>query len=170
MSASRKIFVIVAMDEGRVIGAQGKIPWHLPEDLKRFSSLTRGHAVLMGRKTYFSLPLKFRPLPERVNIVVTRDPTALASEKGILISDSPDKAVRDFRRGALAPDSEILWIIGGSEIYDATRGFWDEIYVTEVPGKHSGDARFPELPTEFVEVERHSGAGCSFVRYKKRGA
>lgn len=158
------------MDEARLIGAEGRIPWHLPEDLKRFSALTRGHAVLMGRKTYFSLPPKFRPLPERINIVVTRDASTMSSESGVIVVDAPDKAIRDFRRGALAAQASILWVIGGSEIYDATRLFWDEVYVTEVPGRHIGDAYFPLLPNDFKEVEREPGADCVFTRYQKRGA
>ena len=71
---SVRVLVIVAMDEGRVIGFENKLPWHITEDMKRFAQLTTGHTVLMGRKTYQSLPDKFRPLPNRKNIVVTGKP------------------------------------------------------------------------------------------------
>ncbi|RME59658.1 MAG: dihydrofolate reductase, partial [Candidatus Dadabacteria bacterium] len=68
----KKVFAIAAMDKGRVIGCGNKIPWHLPEDLKRFSQLTKGHTVLMGKNTFFSIPEKYRPLPERLNVIASR--------------------------------------------------------------------------------------------------
>ncbi|RMD83773.1 MAG: dihydrofolate reductase, partial [Candidatus Dadabacteria bacterium] len=87
-----KIAAIAAMSENRVIGKSGSIPWHCPEDMKRFKELTTGHPVIMGRKTYESLPKNFRPLPGRTNIVVTSK-LELIKEEGVIISPSPAKAI-----------------------------------------------------------------------------
>lgn len=159
-----KIVAIVAMDEARIIGNQGQLPWHLPEDLKRFSKLTRGHIVLMGRKTYESLPPKSRPLPQRRNLVVTRNSGLLAGEPleaDQFVTDLPE-TLRHLKQ---LPGSEIVWVIGGAEIYQQTLPHWDEVALTLVPGKHKGDARFPKFENQFELVHQEAGEGCEFRRY-----
>lgn len=164
----KKVLAIVAMDEASVIGFKGQIPWHLPEDMKRFSVLTRGGVVLMGRKTFASLPNKFRPLPERLNVVVSRTGSGLDEYSDIVRTSDAVAPISLFREGKLAQNMKKLWVIGGGEIYKATMPFWDEIFLTLVPGKHEGDAFFPEIGPEFVELERETSQNCSYIHYARR--
>lgn len=162
-----KIIAIVAMAENRVIGNDNKLPWHLPEDLKHFSKLTTGHSVLMGRKTYFSLPEKFRPLPNRKNFVVTRDAANLKNEKNIETVTNLKEFLTSIKNKKLHLSSEMLWIIGGSEIYKETKSFWDEIYLTKVNGNVEGDAFFPEFEQDFKIMSEEKLEKCTFLIYKK---
>ncbi len=163
----RSIFALVAMDQGRVIGNAGKIPWHIPEDMQRFKELTTGHAVLMGRKTYQSLPERFRPLPGRKNLVVTRRPESLATERGIEVWNSTKDCVRKFLSGELETPSNQLWVIGGAEIYKETLPFCDEIYLTLVHARHTGDTFFPAFEEHFQLLEEHKKPGHTFLHYKR---
>lgn len=159
-----KIVAIAAMDEGRVIGIDNSIPWNLPEDMKHFSSLTSGHSVLMGRKTYFSLPKKFRPLPNRNNIVVTRYASSLESEPVEVVLN-----LEEYLEGKKNDDKdESLWVIGGSEIYKQTMQFWDEMHLTKVYGNHAGDAYFPEFEENFELKSENPQENCSFLHYIRK--
>lgn len=160
------ISAIVAMDEGRVIGRDGALPWHLPEDLAHFKKLTTGHVVIMGRKTWDSLPPKFRPLPNRTNIVVSRSANELALPAGVLAASSLADAVEVAQR--VAEREQRIWVIGGAQIYASAMPICEELHVTVVRGTHSGDARFPEFESGFEEISRVPGEGCSFVIYRKR--
>ena len=100
--------LVVAIARNGVIGQDNRLPWHLPEDLAHFKALTTGHAVIMGRKTWASLPPKFRPLPQRLNIVVTRDP-AFRADGAVVVHSLPDAV-------AAAGDKQ-AFVIGGAEIY-----------------------------------------------------
>ncbi|UCD76754.1 MAG: dihydrofolate reductase [Phycisphaerales bacterium] len=124
--------IIVAMSENHVIGLHGDMPWRLPDDLKRFKALTTGHAVIMGRKTFDSIG---RPLPNRTNIVITRD-TRRAIE-GVTVVHSLDEALR------YAVGNEEIFIIGGGEIYRQALALADRIYVTLVHAAVDGDTFFP---------------------------
>ena len=159
-----RINAIVAMDEGRVIGFKGTIPWHIKEDMQRFSKLTRGHSVLMGRKTYDSLPPKFKPLPDRKNFVISRSLSA-ADAAGVTIWDSPQACIKAIVDGNERLQGEILWVIGGEQIYRETMSQWNEVYLTLVNGRHAGDAYFPDFEDNFQEYERESRDGFSFVHY-----
>ena len=145
-----KVKAIAAMAENRVIGNAGGIPWHLPEDMKHFAKLTTGHSVLMGSKTYWSLPEKFRPLPNRQNIVASRTPESLSSEKDIQVITDPLKFIEDCKSGEVQLESSELWIIGGAEIYSLTKSCWDELHLTVVQGAPEGDAFFPEFESQFT--------------------
>ena len=162
-----KICAIVAMDRGRVIGVKNGLPWDLPEDRKHFASLTRGHTVLMGRKTYQSLPPQYRPLKNRVNVVVTRDPASLASEQGIVVCASPREFVQDCLSGKQKLTSEELWIVGGEQIYRETQEFWEIVELTLVDGEHQGDAWFPEFENDFQRVSETACQGYSFLTYRR---
>lgn len=155
---------IAAMDKGRVIGHGAEIPWHLPEDLKYFSKKTTGHTVLMGRKTFDTLPKQFSPLPNRVSVVVTR-----GAERGfpdeVLVVKDPVAFIEEARSGARTLCSEELWVVGGAQIYEQTMPLWDELYLTLVHSKHSGDVFFPEFETEFELAERDDRGEFSFLRY-----
>jgi dihydrofolate reductase len=138
--------LIVAMDRNRVIGAGGRLPWHIPEDLKRFRRLTLGHHVVMGRRTWESVG---RPLPGRTNIVLTRQPGFRA--EGAYVVSCLDDALR-----LAAGDTEVF-VIGGAEIYVLALPRADRAYVTEIDAAFRGDVWFPPLPAnEWREVSRET--------------
>lgn len=152
-----RICAIAAMDQSRAIGMSGSIPWHYPEDMKHFSSLTTGHAVLMGRKTYQSLPAEFKPLPKRKNIVISRNPDALAGDAVDVYRDVHE-VIKRARSGALPLETDLLWIVGGEQIYRETISAWDEVYLTRIDKTYGGDTFFPEFEENFeVESRRRSG-------------
>jgi dihydrofolate reductase len=133
---------IVAMTPERVIGRGGTLPWRLPEDLAFFKRVTSGHPVVMGRKTYESIG---RPLPQRRNIVLTRDPEW--SAQGVEVIRRPEELK------ALPGLEGRVFIIGGSEIYAAFLPETDELLVSHVFAEHEGDTRFPEFERDFPRVE-----------------
>ena len=136
-----KMAMIVAMDEDGCIGHQGDLPWRLKSDMQRFKSLTEPdgfNAVIMGRKTWDSLPDSFRPLPERINIVMSRD-----------INWSHDEAEVALYHGraieiAYAEGCDECWVIGGAQIYEMFIDRVEEIHVTTVHTSGSGDVKFPD--------------------------
>ena len=139
------ISLIVAMDEKRGIGIDGGLPWHLPADLMNFKSLTMGHHIIMGRKTYESIG---RPLPGRTMIVVTRNPVYQA--EGCLIVHSLEGAIEK----ALESEEEEAFIIGGGEIFTEAIELADRIYLTLVHTVTKADVLFPVLkPGHWVEIE-----------------
>ena len=143
------IEIVAAMEDlTRAIGKGGMIPWRLPEDMERFKSLTSGHKVIMGRKTYESIPPKFRPLPNRTNIVVSR---AWSTGDDVIIARSPREALE------IVGPNETGFVIGGGEIYAATLPFASKIHLTVVQYSGvDGDAFFPALDIHWVclKVER----------------
>lgn len=134
-----KISLIAAVGSNNVIGSDGDLPWSLPKDMKFFSSTTRGHHVLMGRKNYESIPKKYRPLPGRPNLVVTRQNDYQAP--GAAIFQSIESAIEHAKNAG----EEELFIIGGGEIYKQTIAFADKLYLTHVDAAPSGDAHFPSF-------------------------
>ncbi|MDO8620673.1 MAG: dihydrofolate reductase [Candidatus Levybacteria bacterium] len=154
-----KISIIAAMDEKRGIGKDNKIPWHIKEDFRRFKTLTSGHAIIMGRKTWESLPIK--PLPNRTNIVITRDPASLARRglarlNGLEVVRSLEEALR---RASLAQGDDECFVIGGGQIFEQTIGLADKLYLTIVKGDFGADAFFPDY-SEF-EKKKVVGEGES---------
>jgi dihydrofolate reductase len=157
-----KLNLIYARAANGVIGKDNTIPWRLPEDMAHLKRTTMGSPVIMGRKTWDSLPQKFRPLPGRVNIVTTRQ--ADWSAPGALRAGTIEEAV------ALCGDAEVAWVIGGAEIYAAAMPLAHGAIVTEIDAVFEGDTYAPELGPGWREVarERHvSAAGLpfSFVTY-----
>jgi dihydrofolate reductase len=147
------IALIAAMSENRVIGRGNRLPWHMPADLKRFKRLTTGHAVIMGRRTFESM--KCRPLPNRTNIVLTRQPGFHAAEN-VQIARSLDEAL-DLARSAEKNGKEIF-ILGGSEIFEQALPRADRIYLTVIHAAIPGDAYFPEIDSQqwaLIDEERH---------------
>jgi len=128
------ISIIAALAENRVIGVRNTLPWRLPNDLKHFRRLTIGHAVIMGRKNYESIG---KPLPERTNIVVTRNRDYRAA--GCLIAHSVDEALK------IAKDDPEIFVIGGADIFRETLPQADRLYLTEVHAVVPGDVYFPEF-------------------------
>jgi dihydrofolate reductase len=159
------IAAIVGMDEGRIIGRDGGLPWNVPEDIAHFKSQTTGHVVIMGRKTWESLPPRFRPLPARTNVVISRAPESLSLPAGVVSARSVEEAV-SIARGVARPD-QIIWFIGGGEVYRSALPLCDEVHLTLVYGHHSGDATFPLFEDDFVEVSSRSGDQCAFKVYRR---
>jgi dihydrofolate reductase len=127
------VALVVAHSANRVIGRDGGMPWHLPGDLRRFRELTTGHAVVMGRRTYESLPDAFRPLPNRRNIVLTSDPAYRADGAEI---------VTELDAALAAP----CFVIGGGETYAQALPHAARVYSTEIEAELEGDTFFPALP------------------------
>jgi len=158
-----KLHLIYARARNGTIGKDGQMPWHLPEDLAHFKRVTLGQPVIMGRKTWDSLPERFRPLPGRVNIVVTRQSDWHSAGAGR--AASMDEAMR-LCGGA--PDA---WIIGGAEIYRQAEPLASTAVVTEIDADFDGDAFAPELGDSWQEIRRESHVGAnglpfSFVTYQ----
>jgi dihydrofolate reductase len=148
------VSLVVAMDRRRVIGHQGKLPWHIPEDLKRFKALTMGHSIIMGRKTHESIG---RVLPGRRSIIVTRQADYVVP--GALVVHSLEEAL-----AACAGEDE-AFVIGGGEIYREALGLADRIYLTEVQIEVPGDTLFPPLRAEvWHEVAREAGTSAAQPR------
>jgi dihydrofolate reductase len=169
MMQKPKVAAVVAMDEDRVIGRQGALPWDVPQDLAHFRKLTKDHVVVMGRKTWDSLPAKRRPLPDRTNVVVSRHPEQLSLPPEVLSASSPDEALRVAQDAALAA-SKTVWVIGGAELYKALLPMCDEVHLTVIRGKHEGDAHLPRFEDSFELSSRSEGEGeqCSFFVYVKK--
>lgn len=158
--------LIAACARGGVIGIDNRLPWHLPEDMKFFRETTRGKPVIMGRKTWESLPDAFRPLPGRLNIVVTRNASYEAS--GATVVGSLPDAV------AAAGDADIAFVIGGAELFRQSLPQADRLVLTEIDHDFAGDTFFPEFDRgEWREVSRdartaESGLPFAFVTYERR--
>ena len=147
-----KISLIAALARNRCIGKGNKLPWHLPEDFRRFKELTLGHPILMGARTWESLPK--RPLPGRRNVVLSYQPM-----DGVENYRSVTDALR-----ALADEPEV-WVIGGGQVYGALLPYADRLVLTEIPYDVDGDAFFPAFGSEFREASRQRAEGFDFVEY-----
>lgn len=140
---------IAAMAENRVIGKDNDLPWRLPDDMKFFMQTTKGHHVIMGRKNYDSLHDKFKPLPHRTNIVVTRQKNFTAP--GCIVVNSVDEAIDIAKKN----NEQEAFVIGGAEIYKLTLPFTNRIYLTEIHASVKGDTFYPEFSkSEWKEVSR----------------
>ncbi len=154
----KPLALIVAMADNRVIGRNGTLPWHLPEDLKRFKALTMGHAILMGRATHESIG---KALPGRRNIVISRTPGA--SFQGCEVAASLDDALSLARTTDAQP-----FVIGGAQLYAAALSAVTHLFVTHVDGEVGGDTFFPVVDwAEWREVRREQRQGYRFVDYER---
>jgi dihydrofolate reductase len=142
------IKLIYARARNGVIGHNNQLPWHLPQDLAHFKRTTQGCAVLMGRKTWDSLPVAFRPLPGRTNLVLTRQTDWQAP--GAQVVHSIEQAIRCVAAEAT------LWVIGGAEIYAQALPFAQEIVITEIETEPEGDAFAPVLSNDWQEISRET--------------
>ena len=163
LSKTPRIGLIYARARNGVIGRDGAMPWHLPEDLAHFKRTTLSHPVIMGRKTWDSLPARFRPLPGRANVVVTRQVDW--HENGAKPASSLREALQ------ICENADQVWIIGGAQIYAQALPLADEVVVTEIDADFDGDAFAPTLGPEWREAarERHasaSGLGYSIVTWR----
>lgn len=137
------IIMIAAAAENNALGKNNELVWHLPNDFKRFKSLTTGHHIIMGRKTFESFP---KPLPDRVHIVISRQENY--KPEGCIVVDSIEKAI------ALCPENDDSYVIGGGEIYNLALPFTDIIELTKVHHSFDADAFFPKInKNEWILVE-----------------
>ena len=162
--AQPRINLIFARAANGVIGHNNTLPWHLPEDMAHFKRTTLGCPVIMGRKTWDSLPPKFRPLPGRLNIVVTRQPDWQAA--GALTAHSLKQACD------LCPADSEAWVIGGADIYAQALVLASTAVVTDIEASFEGDAFAPQFGPEWLETSRNkqvsaNGLSFSFVTYCK---
>jgi len=160
-----KISLVAAVARGGVIGRDGGIPWRIPEDMARFRAVTMGHPVVMGRRTWESLPERFRPLPGRRNVVVTRNPS--------WHDDGAERAASLEDALQLLAGEESVAVIGGGGIFAAALPLADELVLTEIGLDVEGDTFFPDWDrVEFVEASREShvsedGTPFAFVTYER---
>lgn len=157
-----KISIIVAMDDKRGIGKNNRLPWHIPEDLKRFKRLTRGHTIIMGRKTFESI-LSYigKPLPDRINMVVTRNPDFKA--EGVSINTSLEEALSEAKEN----EQSEIFIIGGAQIFQQAidMGIVDRIYLTKVEGDYGADTFFPDY-SQFKKVLKEEAGESNGIKFR----
>lgn len=160
-----KLSLISAMDRNRLIGNNNELPWHLPADFAHFKAVTMGKPILMGRKTYDSIG---RPLPGRLNIVLTRDKNL--NIDGVQCITDVAQAERHIG------DADELMVIGGSVIYEMLLPKADRLYITHVDGEFDGDVWFPEIdPGDWLAIEKSehpadekNAYACEFVTYQRK--
>ncbi|MDR3299565.1 MAG: dihydrofolate reductase [Candidatus Accumulibacter sp.] len=157
--------LIAAVARNRVIGQNNRLLWRLPGDLRHFRETTRDSPVIMGRRTWESLPEKFRPLPGRLNVVVSRNPGYAVP--GVLLVGSLADAIEKSGNG------DETFVIGGAELYRQALPLAGRLYLTEIAADFAGDARFPEIPSSaWREVSRsqtfeEAGLAYSFAVYQR---
>ena len=157
------VALVAAVARGGVIGRDGGIPWRLPADMARFRDLTMGHPVIMGRRTWETLPDGFRPLPGRGNVVVTRNPdwSAQGADRAASVEDALELLESEPR----------VFVIGGGEVYAAALPYADELILTEIDADIDGDTTFPQWDRDaFAERAREEhtaedGTPFAFVTY-----
>tara|TARA_Y100001935_G_scaffold146585_1_gene121151 strand:+ start:1122 stop:1628 length:507 start_codon:yes stop_codon:yes gene_type:complete len=145
----KNVSLIVAVSKNQVIGRNNKLAWNLPNDMKYFSDMTKGHSVIMGRKNWESIPPKFRPLPKRENIIITRNSDYKANNA--IVVSSVEEAIKSSRSNT----DEEVFIIGGGEIYKEGFKYIDKLYITEIDAIIKGNTFFPEWDKkDWVEISR----------------
>jgi len=172
-----KIALIAAVARNGVIGHANELLWRLPEDMQFFKRITSGHPVIMGRKTWDSIPARFRPLPGRTNIVVTRQRDWHA-DGAIAVHTLEEALVAALESVADNPHGTRAFVIGGAELYALAIAHADELVLTEIARDFDGDARFPAWSHgDFVETSRerhHAGPpndfDFAFVGYRRTHA
>lgn len=154
-----KISMIVAIDSKSGMGKSNSIPWNLPQDLARFRKLTKGHTIIMGRKTWDSLPRK--PLPDRINMIVTRS-LDIKVPNGVSINNSLEEAIVEAKEH----EQEEIFIIGGAQIFAQAieKGIVDRLYLTEIKADFDCDTFFPEYSefNKIINEESHEENGIKF--------
>lgn len=167
-----RINLIYARAANGVIGRDNAMPWHLPEDLAHFKRQTQGCPVIMGRATWASLPPRFRPLPGRLNLVLTRDVARAAAlrAEGATPVDGLDAALALCR--ALSPAPAEVWVMGGAQVYAQAEALAQRALVTEIAHDFDGDAHAPVLAADWTETAREAhrsaqGLDFAFVTYER---
>lgn len=161
-----EVVAICAVARNGVIGVDNELPWRLPGDLPRLKRITSGHVLIMGRRTFESLP---RPMAGRTSIVLTRDPdypVPVIDEAPVFVAASVDEAFD--RAAAEAGTDQTVFVFGGGEIYRASWDRLDRLEITEVDQLPAGDVTFPHIdPAEWQETNRESQQGFDWVGYRR---
>lgn len=172
--------LVVAIDQNRGIGKDGELPWHIPEDLKYFKELTTRledpsmqNAVVMGRKTWESIPEKYRPLPERINIVLTRD-ESYAVPANVLIYNSFETMLQRLSDETYEAMIETVFIIGGQQIFEQAiqSEYCQTLWITHIQNTYSCDTFFPVFDNDFIKKDSQTatsadGVALEFARYER---
>lgn len=162
--------LILARASNGVIGLRGQLPWHVPQDLAHFRHITRGWPVIMGRLTWQSLPARFRPLPDRLNIVLSRN--ARFEAPGARLATNMQQAIAVAQNAGF----DRAWVIGGAQVYAQALPLASVVELTEIGRAFEGDAFAPELPMQdWCEISAHSitaedGLPVRFVRLQRRAS
>ncbi|MBI5122267.1 dihydrofolate reductase [Candidatus Roizmanbacteria bacterium] len=167
------INIIAAIGKNRELGKDNKLLWHIPEDFKRFKTLTSGHIVIMGRKTFESLPEKFKPLPNRLNIVITRNKTftypvrpSQIGMAGLIVCHSMEEAIKNSEfRFQNSESGKEIFVIGGAEIYKQGIQYADKLYLTLIDKEYpEADAFFPDYSAfkKIIFEENHFSGEIKF--------
>jgi len=152
MYQNLQIALVVAVATNGIMGCKGQLPWHFPEDLKHFKSLTTGGIVVMGRVTYFSIPEDFRPLAERTSVVISGKLAKIStSTHNVQWCTNPSEALKWCSDNAKV--GQTIWVIGGRRIFEAMLLFVTRAVITRIPFAAKGDVIFPPLPVEFNIVK-----------------
>jgi dihydrofolate reductase len=170
--------MVWAQSRNGIIGDAGSMPWHLPEDLVHFQRVTTGHPIIMGRRTWESLPPRLRPLKNRVSIVLTshEDVAHEVTSKGGFVVSTTAEAVETARQ---QPNSEEIWVIGGGKIYEALLPIADTLIITRIDLDLEGDTKAPSIDDEWEQVmvepasewfESMSGLRYRFELWERKGA
>ena len=158
-----KLTLVAAVAKNGVIGASNALPWYIPEDLKHFKQVSTGKTVLMGRNTFDSIMERLKkPLPDRINVVVTRNLDFKAPD-GVLVFRDLDSAL------TYLSDRDEVIVAGGGQIYSQTINRADKLILTEVDKEMEGDVYFPEYDkTDWKETQREDMNGFSWVEYERK--
>ncbi len=163
-----EIILMAAVSQNNVISIDGKLPWRIKEDMARFTQLTTPHPIVMGRVTYESIPQKYRPLPGRQNVILTRDSSF--GENGIFVVHSLEEALESLNQRKLymeGIDYSKIFIGGGQQVYEQALPYATLLEITHVHQQVNGEnlQYFPEIFPEWNEQKREDKEGYSFVTY-----
>jgi len=159
-----ELVIVAAIAENGVIGNGGEMPWHYPEDLRRFRETTMGHPVVMGRRTFESILDRLgEPLPGRTNVVLTTNPSLLPD--GVVAAESIGAAID----AAAETGAGTAYVVGGASVYEQFLPRADRLAITEIQAEYEGDTYFPTVDwSEWREIERHETDDLAFVEYERR--
>jgi dihydrofolate reductase len=159
--ADVELVVVAAVADNGVIGSDGGMPWHYPEDLRRFKRLTTGHPVIMGRRTYEAIEARLGgPLPDRTNVVLSRGDPDVPEE--VIVVEGVEEAV-----DMVGSIDDTAFVIGGGSVYEAFLPLADRMELTEIHASYEGDTHFPAFDEEWQEVEREEHEEFAFVSYER---
>ncbi len=154
------VSIIAAMTKDRVIGLNGALPWSIPEEMKLFRDLTENNIIVMGKNTWLSLPQKFRPLPNRINIVVSK---SLSEQEGATVCKTVESALETARKS-----KGEIYCIGGAELFCFVLPISQNLHISWIKKDYKGDTYFPDIDfNQWEEKERKEFAEFTYTRYKR---
>ena len=161
-----RVVLVAAVAENGVIGVDGEMPWHYPEDLRRFKETTMGHPVVVGRRTYEAIADRLDgPLPGRTSVVLSRQADIDLPQAAVHATELDDALA--LAAAALEADQETVYVAGGATVYEQFLDRADELRITEIPEAPEGDAHFPAIGEAWTEVDRETHGDLAFVTYRR---